>query len=394
MPATTGLPQSVAQAPAHSVPEWEAKHQARRACKDLGNGVRCFSLLSTYHAGPLACSPSGGCGWRPIDLQTRYKLTPFIGKGSGTIVAVIELGDLSTAASDLSTYRSEYNLGTAPFAKYNENGQQSNYPPSCSEFGFCLEADLDIEMVAAICPKCTIYMIEGGNCGQTVCGLENAETEAVKLGATILSNSWGCHTGVYGPNCGDPNFPNYFNAPGVAYIASSGDSGYPEIEWPATLDNVLAVGGTQLEKSGSKFTETIWNGAGAGCSTSITKPSWQHDPGCSGRTISDVSAQAGCSPGVAEYDSDYYGWVDTCGTSVAAPIIAGIVALSGNYSSIFGGKTFWKLTNRQHKTRFHVINSGSDGSCGGSYLCTAGTHQFKTYSGPGGWGSPNGIKAF
>jgi hypothetical protein len=392
MPAATGGSQTAA-ASRHSVPEWEAKHEARRACKDLTGGVSCFSLLS--HTVPVPCSPSSSCGWRPVDLQTRYELTPSLGKGAGTIVAVIELGDLSSAASDLATYRSTYSLGTAPFKKYNQNGQQSNYPPSCQNYGFCLESDLDIEMVAAACPKCTIYMIEGGNCGGTVCGLEGAETEAVALGATILSNSWGCHTGVYGPNCGDPNFPNYFSTPGIAYVASSGDSGYPEIEWPATLKNVLAVGGTQLEKSGSTFTETVWNGAGAGCSTTIAKPSWQHDPDCTGRTISDVSAQAGCSPGVAEYDSFYGGWTGVCGTSVAAPITAGIIALAGNAGSIYGGETFWKLSNKQHRKKFNLITSGSDGSCGGLYLCQAGAPTpYKTYSGPAGWGTPDSISAY
>ncbi len=111
--------------------------------------------------------------------------------------------------------------------KYNEEGQQSNYPQSCENFGWCIETDLDIEMVSASCPLCTIYLIEGGNCGGLICGLENAEATAVKLGATILSNSWGCSSFNYGENCGDPNFPSYFSTPGVAYIASSGDSGYP-----------------------------------------------------------------------------------------------------------------------------------------------------------------------
>jgi subtilase family serine protease len=180
-------------------------------------------------------------------------------------------------------------------------------------------------------------------------------------------------------------------------LASSGDSGYPEIEWPATLDNVLAVGGTQLEKSGSTFTETVWNGAGAGCSTTITKPAWQHDPLCTGRTISDVSAQAGCSPGVSEYISLYSGWIDVCGTSVASPLTAGIIALAGNASSIYGGKTFWKLTGKQHRSKLNVIKSGSDGSCGNTYLCEAGApkpNNYKTYSGPAGWGTPDGIVAF
>jgi subtilase family serine protease len=397
MPTTAGgASQTGMPASTRSMPEWEAKHQAVRACKDLAGGVSCHVLLSTYNAGPRPCEPSSSCGWRPVDLQTRYRLTPKLGKGAGTIVAVIELGDLPTAASDLATYRSTYNLGTAPFTKFNQYGDQSDYPPSCADYGFCLEEDLDIEMVAAACPKCTIYMIEGGNCGGVVCGLEGAETEAVTLGATILSNSWGCHTGVYGADCGDPNFPSYFDTAGIAYLASSGDSGYNEIEYPAALETVLAVGGTQLEESGSRFTETIWSGAGAGCATAVTKPTWQHDPDCTGRTIADVSAQAGCEPGVSEYDSDYAGWVDVCGTSVASPLTAGIVALAGNASSIYGGETFWQLSEKQHRSKFNVIKSGSDGSCG-DYLCEAGApkgDRYKTYSGPGGWGSPRGISAY
>ncbi len=397
MPTGGGASQSGPSASAHIVPEWQAKHEARRVCKTLAGGVQCQVLVVTKGVKP-DCSPSSGsCGWRPIDLQTRYNLSGSLGKGSGTIVALIELGDLSNAASDLATYRSTFGLGTATFFKYNETGQQSNYPESCQDFGWCVETDLDIQMVSASCPKCTIYLIEGGNCGGVVCGLENAEATAVKLGATILSNSWGCSSLNYGENCGDSNFPNYFSTPGVAYLASSGDDGYNVILWPAALANVLAVGGTQLALSGSTYSETVWDGAGAGCATTTPKPSWQHDPDCSGKTISDISAEAGCSPGVAEYISSYGGWTDVCGTSVASPLTAGIVGLAGNGSSIIGGKTFWKLSTRKHKKELHVITSGNDGSCS-NYLCQAGLSKkdggYKTYSGPAGWGSPNGIKAY
>ena len=396
MPTAGGASQSGA-ASAHFVPEWQAKHEARRVCKALAGGVQCQVLVVTKRVNS-SCSPSGGsCGWRPIDLQTRYNLTGSLGKGSGTVVALIELGDLPTASSDLATYRSTFGLGTASFFKYNESGQQSNYPESCEDFGWCVETDLDIQMVSATCPKCTIYLIEGGNCGGVVCGLENAEATAVKLGATILSNSWGCSSLNYGENCGDSNFPSYFSAPGVAYLASSGDDGYNIILWPAALANVLAVGGTQLALSGSTYSETVWDGAGAGCATTTTKPSWQHDPDCSGKTISDISAEAGCSPGVAEYISSYGGWTGVCGTSVASPLTAGIVGLAGNASSITGGKTFWDLKRRKHKKELHVITSGNDGSCS-NYLCQAGLSKkdggYKTYSGPVGWGSPNGIRAY
>jgi hypothetical protein len=148
-----------------------------------------------------------------------------LGKGSGVVVALSELGDQPNAQTDLATYRTEFGLGTATFSKFNEEGQQSNHPQSCQNFGWCIETNLDIEMVSVSCPKCAIYLIEGGNCGGVVCGLEKAEATAVKLGATILSNSWGCSSFNYGENCGDPNFPNYFNTPGVGYIASSGTTG-------------------------------------------------------------------------------------------------------------------------------------------------------------------------
>ena len=395
--ATGGLPpQSAQPASSHFVPQWEAKHQAHRVCKLLEGGVQCQVLLIGKAQQP-PCSPSSTCGWIPKDLQTRYNLTGSLGKGSGQIVALIELGDLPSAQTDLQTYRTQFGLGTAPFTKYNEEGQQKNYPPSCQNYGWCLESDLDSEMAAAVCPKCTIYMIEGGNCGGVVCGLEKAEATAVSLGATILSNSWGCSSFNYGENCGDSNFPNYFNTPGVAYVAASGDYGYNIILWPAALANVLAVGGTQLEKSGSNYTETVWDGAGSGCATTTTKPSWQHDPDCAGRTIADISAEAGCSPGVAEYVTTYGGWTDVCGTSAATPMTAGIIALAGNSSSIMGGKTFWELRRSQRHRQLHAITSGSNGSCN-NYLCQAGLSAqnggYKKYSGPAGWGTPNGIKAY
>lgn len=397
-PTAGALSQNGHYGSTHFVPEWQAKHEARRVCKALAGGAQCHVLLVTKGVKP-SCSPSGGtCGFRPIDLQTRYNLSGSLKNGSGTVVALIELGDLPTAATDLATYRSTFKLGKAKFKKFNQYGEQSDYPESCGDFGWCLETDLDIQMVSASCPKCTIYLIEGGNCGSVVCGLEGAETEAVTLGAKILSNSWGCSSFNYGENCGDSNFPNYFDTPGVAYLASSGDSGYPEIEWPAALANVLAVGGTQLEETSSTFTETVWDGAGAGCATTTTKPSWQHDPDCAGRTISDISAQAGCNPGVAEYiTTSYTGWTTVCGTSVASPLTAGIVGLAGNASSITGGKTFWELSKKNHKKELHVISSGSDGSCA-NYICQAGLSKtdggYKTYSGPAGWGTPNGITAY
>jgi hypothetical protein len=372
------------------MPQWMSKHQARTMCPQVVGKPTCLALQVVHGGATPLCSPSGGCGFTAQQLEAAYDLTRELGNGAGTKVAVIEAGDYSAATSDLAQYRNEYNLGTGNLTRYNENGQQSNYPPTCENYGWCLETALDIDMVSASCPKCDIYLMEakGG-----ISDFEAAEKSAVTLGATVLSNSWICYGSA---DCGDPNFSSYFDTNGVAYLASSGDAAFDNIGAPSVLTSVIAVGGTQLAASGSHYSETIWNDAGAGCADSsnlgggsIAKPSWQHDPDCSNRTDADVSLESGCAPGVAVYVSFYGGWNGVCGTSVASPFTAGIIALKGNASSWTGngGEPFWKLKRKALRRGIHKVLVGSDGSCGGEYLCQAGTGQFHQYSGPGGWGS-------
>ena len=112
----------------------------------------------------------------------------------------------------------------------------------------------------------------------------------------------------------------------------------------------------------------------------VHKPKWQYNQDCNARSIADVSAEAGCSPAVAEYDTDYGGWTGVCGTSVASPLLAGMFALAENATHQRGGKTFWKPKSN-HKDLYNVCSSGS-------IACL-----FSSYSYGGGWGSPNGIGA-
>jgi len=134
-------------------------------------------------------------GWAPSDFQNRYNL-PSSTKGSGQIVAIVDAYDNHNVASDLMAYRSEFGLGTVNFSKYNQEGQQSNYPSG--SVGWGLEIDLDVEMVSATCPLCTIYLIEANSADSS--DLEAAEVEAVKLSAHIVSNSWICYGSL---NCVD-----------------------------------------------------------------------------------------------------------------------------------------------------------------------------------------------
>jgi subtilase family serine protease len=376
------------------VPMWQLQHQAKAECPNIPGKPVCQALRVLKDGiVPAACNPSSSCGFTAQQLQKAYNLTKKLGKGGNVKVALIEVGDYASATSDLATYRTQYGLGTANLARYNSSGQQSNYPPSCQQASWCVETALDMDMVSASCPKCTIYIMEAQD---TIGDLEATEQEAVKLGATVLSNSWSC---LNNWDCGDPNFQNSFSTKGIAYLASTGDYAYNTIGGPSVLPTVIGVGGTQLLASGNKFTESVWVDASSGCGSAsvvgqnVPKPSWQTDPGCSSRTDGDISSESGCRPGVAMYSGLYGGWITECGTSVASPFLAGVVALSGNAAKMNGGEYVWTMSAKQMKARLHPVLTGNNGSCGGSYLCTAGTGQFGNYSAPAGWGSPKNVKA-
>jgi hypothetical protein len=137
--------------------------------------------------------------------------------------------------------------------------------------------------------------------------------------------------------------------------------------------------------SGNTYTygsEAAWSGAGSGCSGYEPKPSWQHDSGCSRRSVADVSADADPNTGAAVYDTyGYSGWYQVGGTSLASPLIAAVFALSGNTSN--GAAPY------SNPSALNDVVGGSNGGCG-TYLCNA----VSGYDGPTGLGTPNGLAAF
>ncbi len=320
--------------------------------------------------------------WRRQILQAAYNL-PSSSKGNGQIVAIVDAYDNPNVASDLAEYRSTYGLPPANFTKFNQRGQTGHYPENDEDWG--VEIDLDVEMVSASCPNCTIYLVEAD--APFDADLDAAESEAVKLGAHIVSNSYS----------GSGLARSDFETLGITYLASAGDAGYG-IGYPAAFDSVVAVGGTDLSRSQNPrgWSETVWSGTGSGCSLE-KKPAWQSDRGCSNRTANDVSAVACPCTGVAEYDTDLppgqQSWFVVGGTSVASPLLAGVFGLASNAQAQDGGKTFW-IKRHEKKRDLNRITSGNNGSCLPTYLCTAGTRAFRDYSGPAGWGTPNGIGAF
>jgi subtilase family serine protease len=342
--------------------------------------VRCHADVVTDARGnPVVNSVPSGYG--PADLQSAYNLSSASSSaGGGETIAIVDAYDDPNAEVDLGVYRSQYGLPACTtangcFRKVDQTGG-TNYPSGNASWG--QEISLDLDMASAICPNCKIRLVEAAS--NSFANLAAAVDEAAALGATQISNSYG--GGEY-PN--EVTDQSHYNHPGIDITVSSGDNGYG-VEFPASSQYVTAVGGTSLVRASNTrgWSETAWSGAGSGCSAYVSKPSWQTDMGCSRRTVADVSADADPNTGVAVYDTyGSGGWLVFGGTSVASPIIAGVDALAGGRAKAPNSYGSYPYSNAG---AFYDITSGSNGSCGGSYLCTA----VLGYDGPTGWGTPNG----
>jgi subtilase family serine protease len=346
--------------------------------------ARCHARVVTDVKGNPHVS-AGPTGLNPADLRAAYGL-PSAG-GAGQVFAIVDAYDHPTAESDLGVYRAQFGLppcttANGCFRKVNQDGMQGKYPHANQ--GWALEIALDLAMASASCPSCAILLVEAKT--NSLANLGAAVNTAVRLGATVVSNSYG--GSEYSRELADER--TYFDHPGVAITASSGDSGYG-VSFPAASRFVTAVGGTTLARDGSArgWRESAWNGAGSGCSAYVTKPSWQLDAACARRTVADVSAVADPSTGVSVYDSYGYqgqrGWFVVGGTSASAPLVAGVYALAGNASSLVYGSAPYATP-----AALFDVTAGSNGTCGGTYLCTGTTG----YDGPTGLGTPDGVGAF
>jgi subtilase family serine protease len=338
--------------------------------------ARCIALVRTDTSGASLMANSGAYG--PADLQAAYALPSNFG-GKGQTVAIVDAMNDPTAATDLAKYRAIYHLSACTtankcFTKVNESGSAIG-PFPANDTGWAQEISLDIDMVSAICPNCHILLVEAKTASFT--DLATAVDTAARLGANAVSNSYGG-----GEFSSETAWQSHFNHPGVMITASSGDSGYGP-QFPAASRYVTAVGGTSLIRVGSSFTESVWSGAGSGCSAFVTKPSWQTDKGCPRRAIADVSAVADPNTGVVVvYNGGSYIFG---GTSVSSPIIASVYALAGNAHSLVYATSLYT-----HPASLHDITSGSNGNCSPLYLCRG----LPGFDGPTGNGTPKGIGAF
>jgi hypothetical protein len=361
----------------------------------------CLSLRRTDVAARKGIQPHSATpeGFGATDLQSAYRL-PADG-GAGQTVAVVDAYDDPTAEADLAVYRAQYGLPPCTtdngcFSKVSQRGGTDDLPDPDADWAG--EISLDLDMVSAAAPLAHILLVEADVPSAEDLGA--AVDQAVALGAKYVSNSYGTDYGTAPGSGEDPSqttdFDPHYNHPGVAVVASSGDSGYG-VSYPASSQYVTAVGGTSLVRDSSDrgWSESVWNNAygapGSGCSLYEPKPAFQAgavpDSVCGMRAEADVAAVADPVTGVSVYQTyGNDGWAVYGGTSASAPIIAGVYASAGTPAA----GTYPNAYPYAKPGALNDVTEGDDGSCDTGALCTAGPG----YDGPTGLGTPDGLAAF
>jgi len=321
--------------------------------------------------------------------------------GAGQNLGLFEY--LGTDLSDLSTYFS--NVGqtnNVPITLLSTDGTSTSCVDSRSG-GSCDDTEQTLDMTQAIgmapgLASLVMYI------GSTDTAIISAMTTHSPLPTTI-GCSWGWTPAD--PSTLDPYFEK-MAAQGQNFFAASGDSSTwssSNEAWPADDAHVVSVGGTDLTTAsagGAWKSETAWTDSGGGISPdAVAIPSWQAAAGVINssnkgsttlRNGPDVSANANftfytCADQTACLANDYGG------TSFAAPMWAGYIALANQQAVAAGDSTLGFINptiyaqnesggalTPAYTTDFHDITSGTSGS----YSAVTGFDLVT------GWGSPHG----
>ena len=345
--------------------------------------VRLRHGRETPTSEPAAASaPQAGT---PAYLDQAYDLTYLSQNGgAGDTVAVVDAYDDPSAESDLGTYRAEFGLPACTtangcFEKVNQTGDQGSYPRPLPPVTIGTWRSRSISI------RCR-------RSARSVTSSSSRQMTTTRV--TSIRHRWRPRPSgpIRSPTAGVRRGARRRRArslfPGVETVAAAGDSGYlgpGENQYPAALADVTAAGGTTLTPAsgGSPrgYTESAWSGAGSGCDLTQSKPAWQSDTGCTGRSYDDLSADADPNTGMVIYDSGGGGWLVVGGTSEATPLIAAYYAITGASAQT----PAWAYGV---SSELNDPQTGSNGSCPSNmlYICDAGVG----YDGPTGEGSISG----
>jgi len=319
--------------------------------------------------------------------------------GSRQTVGVIELGG-GYADADLTSYFAGLNLPKPQVISVSVDGGK-NSPGSEADS----QVTLDIEVVGAVAPAAKIVVYFAPNTAQGfIDAIATAAHDSTNK-PSVISISWGGPESSWTAQARraiDQNL-QAASAMGVTVLAASGDRGSSDgledgtshVDFPASSQWVLAVGGTRITVSDNAISsEVTWNdgatggATGGGISDIFPLPVWQEhanvpagNDGRRGRGIPDVAINA--SP-LSGYSVLIHGHQETIGgTAAATPLWAGLIVLInqalGKAVGYFNPTIYTKLSPA---TVFRDITEGNNG---------------RYSAGPGwdavtGWGSPDGRK--
>ena len=210
--------------------------------------------------------------------------------------------------------------------------------------------------------------------------------------------SWGFAEGQAVFASDEATYDSVFTAPGVTFVASTGDYGAADPEYPAFSPNVVAVGGTSLtlNADNSYNSETGWGyysssvgafiGSGGGISLYEPEPAYQQGVQSTDyRTTPDVSLVA--DPATGAWIADSYNldpsnpFEIVGGTSLSAPAWAGLVVLVNQGRVAAGDSSLNSAspTDTQQalymlpQSDYNMIASGNNGySAGAGYNLVTG----------------------
>jgi subtilase family serine protease len=318
--------------------------------------VRIFPAIRVA----AASGPAGGL--TPRQVRRAYDTGPLMSRGivgKGQTIVVVDSFGSPTIKADLAHFDRYFGLAAPPALQVIQPaGRVPRYRPTADRTIWAAETTLDVEWAHVIAPGARILLVEtptAENEGTTgFPQIVTAEKYVLRhhLGQ-VISQSFAATEQTFPSRAALLRLRGAYQLAArdhVTTLAATGDEGATgfkfnltdlytrrAVSWPATDPLVTAVGGTQLNvrANGSRRqADVAWSGSGGGRSLFFARPSYQgrvRAVTASRRGVPDVSMDASCDSPVAIY-ATYGGndgpWSTICGTSVATPLMAGLVALA------------------------------------------------------------------
>jgi subtilase family serine protease len=332
----------------------------------------------------------------PPSLACLYGVTKFVkgcnpetlttvATGGANAIAIVDAYDFPTAVNDLGVFSKQFGLPAITKTSFQVVYATGTKPGQDPTGGWELEEALDIEMAHALAPNATVYLVEAASNNNK--DLLAAEAVAAKLvaaaGGGEVSNSWS--GGEYAQ---EEKSEKDFSLASVVFFASAGDSA--GVGWPSVLSNVVAVGGTDVnrDQNGNFENQSAWADTGGGSSAYVPRPSYQDKIAKTVGTyrgVPDISLVADPSTGVWMYDTTPYNgsvldWLVVGGTSVSSPASA---ALVNNAAHFFGSTPLELAQVYAAKKKAKAFTDIVLGSCGANGKTTNATKGWDFCTGVG-----------